>query len=127
MARADRVLKRVGLIDRADRAAGTLSYGHQRVLEIAMGLVQEPDLFILDEPTQGLAESEVTEFVRLIDSLKGNTTILLIEHNMDVVMRTAQSITVLNFGEILASGTPEEVRENEAVQAAYLGTANAGA
>ncbi len=127
MEKVDRALRRVGLAERAGQTAGDLSYGHQRVLEIAMGLVQEPDLFILDEPTQGLAESEVTEFVRLIDSLKGNTTILLIEHNMDVVMRTAQSITVLNFGEILASGTPEEVRENEAVQAAYLGTANAGA
>jgi len=127
MARADRVLKRVGLIDRADRAAGTLSYGHQRVLEIAMGLVQEPDLFILDEPTQGLAESEVTEFVALIDSLKGKTTVLLIEHNMDVVMRTAQSIAVMNFGKILAIGTPAEIRANEAVQAAYLGTAHAGA
>ena len=127
MARVDRALERVGLSDRADQTAGDLSYGHQRVLEIAMGLVQEPDLFILDEPTQGLAESEITEFVDLINGLKGSTTILLIEHNMDVVRRTAEAITVLNFGEVLASGTPGEVQANEAVQAAYLGTSDAEA
>ncbi|MEM9319148.1 MAG: ABC transporter ATP-binding protein [Pseudomonadota bacterium] len=119
------ILARIGLDGRADQIAGDLSYGHQRLLEIAMGLGQEPELFILDEPTQGLAEAEVTEFVELIASLKRTTTILLIEHNMDVVMRTAEAITVLNFGEILASGTPQEIRDNPAVQAAYLGTDDA--
>lgn len=119
------VLARVGLLDQADKAAGDLSYGHQRVLEIAMGLAQDPELFILDEPTQGLADSEIANFVKLINDLKGRVTILLIEHNMDVVMRTAQTITVLNFGEVLASGTPDEVRANAAVQAAYLGKARA--
>ena len=119
------VLRRVGLEGRTDQMAGDLSYGHQRVLEIAMGLAQEPALFILDEPTQGLSESEITEFVRLIKTLAGKTTILLIEHNMDVVMRTAERITVMNSGEILACGTPAQVRENAAVQAAYLGTGNA--
>jgi branched-chain amino acid transport system ATP-binding protein len=120
--KVERILCRVGLLDRIDQIAGGLSYGHQRVLEIAMGLVQEPQLLILDEPTQGLAEAEVTDFVNLIRDLHGVTTILLIEHNMDVVMRTAQSITVLNFGKILASGTPQEVHDNSDVQAAYLGT-----
>ncbi len=123
--RVEESLKRVGLAERAGQAAGDLSYGHQRVLEIAMGLAQDPELFILDEPTQGLAESEIAEFVDLINGLAGSTTVLLIEHNMDVVMRTAQRITVLNFGEVLASGTPAEVQANEAVQAAYLGTASA--
>ncbi|OUS36566.1 ABC transporter ATP-binding protein [Rhodobacterales bacterium 56_14_T64] len=116
------VLARVGLMDRADQIAGDLSYGHQRLLEIAMGLAQDPRLFILDEPTQGLADSEIASFIDLINSLAGETTILLIEHNMDVVMKTAAYITVLNFGEILAAGTPEEIHANEAVQAAYLGT-----
>ncbi|MDA7966482.1 ABC transporter ATP-binding protein [Ruegeria sp.] len=125
MDRVDHVLDRVGLLDRADQVAGDLSYGHQRILEIAMGLGQDPKLFILDEPTQGLAESEVTEFVDLINDLKGSTTILLIEHNMDVVMRTAEAITVLNFGEILANGTPQQIQNNPAVQAAYLGTSHA--
>ncbi len=125
MRKVQGVLERVGLADRFEQIAGDLSYGHQRILEIAMGLAQDPELFILDEPTQGLAASEVTEFVELIGSLKGKSTILLIEHNMDVVMRTAEAITVLDAGEILASGSPQEIRDNKAVQTAYLGTQNA--
>jgi len=124
-AKVSAVLARVGLTDRADQIAGDLSYGHQRLLEIAMGLAQDPRLFILDEPTQGLADAEITEFIDLIKTLSGDTTILLIEHNMDVVMKTAAYITVLNSGEILAAGTPDEIRTNAAVQAAYLGVAHA--
>lgn len=119
--RVDEVLRKVNLLDRYDQIAGDLSYGHQRLLEIGMGLAQKPRLFILDEPTQGLTESEIDEFVALIAELSTDTTILLIEHNMDVVMRTAHYITVLNFGETLAEGTPDEIRSNEAVQSAYLG------
>ncbi len=115
-------LEQVGLQDRTDTLAGDLSYGHQRLLEIAMGLVQSPRLFILDEPTQGLAESEIESFKNLIKRLSSHTTILLIEHNMDVVMQTAQRITVLNFGQILAEGSPSEIRANDAVQSAYLGS-----
>jgi len=115
------VLVKVKLDDRHNQIAGDLSYGHQRLLEIGMGLAQSPRLFILDEPTQGLAESEIDDFVDLIAELSAETTILLIEHNMDVVMRTAHYITVLNFGEILAEGTPDEIRKNESVQSAYLG------
>jgi branched-chain amino acid transport system ATP-binding protein len=118
------VLKRVGLDDRAMQIASDLSYGHQRLLEIAMGLAQDPELFILDEPTQGLAESEVTSFIELVKSLAGEMTILLIEHNMDVVMKTADFITVLNFGEVLANGSPDEIRNNPHVQEAYLGTSS---
>lgn len=120
------VLARINLTDRRDQRAGDLSYGHQRILEIAMGLAQDPKLFILDEPTQGLAESEVEEFIALIKSLSGQTTILLIEHNMDVVMKAADQIAVLNFGELLAEGSPQEIHDNDAVQSAYLGkTTNA--
>ncbi len=115
-------LERVGLADRADQIAGDLSYGHQRLLEIAMGLVQAPRLLILDEPTQGLADSEIADFKALVRGLVVETTVLLIEHNMNVVMETADRITVLNFGEVLAEGTPAEIRANGAVQAAYLGT-----
>lgn len=118
-------LQRVNLSDRYNQIAGDLSYGHQRLLEIAMGLVQSPKLFILDEPTQGLSASEIESFIVLIKGLAGSTTILLIEHNMDVVMETADYITVLNFGEVLAEGTPDDIRANSQVQAAYLGTANA--
>ncbi|MDE2675369.1 MAG: ABC transporter ATP-binding protein [Paracoccaceae bacterium] len=115
------ILDKVGLLDRANSEVRELSYGHQRLLEIAMGLGQEPSLFILDEPTQGLAESEVLEFITVLKSMAGLTTILLIEHNMDVVMSTAEFITVMNFGEILAEGTPDQIRLNEEVQLAYLG------
>ncbi|TYB88577.1 ABC transporter ATP-binding protein [Oceaniovalibus sp. ACAM 378] len=123
-ARVTETLERVGLADRADQTAGDLSYGHQRILEIGMGLAQSPRLFILDEPTQGLAESEVAAFKTLITGLK-NTTILLIEHNMSVVMETADYITVLDQGMTLAEGTPDAIRANRAVRAAYLGTADA--
>lgn len=115
-------LARVGLADRADQTAGDLSYGHQRLLEIAMGLGQKPRLLILDEPTQGLADSEIAEFNALLKSMAGETTILLIEHNMNVVMEVADRITVLNSGEILAEGSPADIRANKAVQAAYLGS-----
>jgi branched-chain amino acid transport system ATP-binding protein len=114
-------MARVGLEDRADQIAGTLAYGHQRLLEIAMGLALHPKLLILDEPTQGLAAGEIEGFKALVTGLVPETTVLLIEHNMDVVMDLAQRITVLNFGRVLASGTPDDVRANEAVQAAYLG------
>ena len=118
-------LVRVGLDDRARQIAGDLSYGHQRLLEIAMGLAQDPKLFILDEPTQGLAESEIANFIKLIMSLAGETTILLIEHNMKVVMEAADVITVLDQGQILATGTPTQISNNSAVQAAYLGKSDA--
>ena len=114
-------LSRVGLADRADQIAGTLAYGHQRLLEIAMGLSMRPRLLILDEPTQGLANSEIEAFNALIRKVTPQTTVLLIEHNMDVVMDLADQITVLNFGEMLATGTPAEIRANPAVQTAYLG------
>lgn len=115
-------LARVGLEERADQLAGNLSYGHQRLLEIAMGVAQRPRLLILDEPTQGLAESEIAQFNALIRELASETTVLLIEHNMDVVMELAHAITVLEAGRILATGTPDEIRASAAVQAAYLGT-----
>lgn len=119
------VLAQVGIADRAAQIAGDLSYGHQRLLEIAMGLAQDPLVFILDEPTQGLSEAEIAGFVTLIRDLAGGTTILLIEHNMDVVMKTADLITVMDQGRILAEGRPEDIRANAAVQAAYLGTVDA--
>ncbi len=115
-------LDRVGLADRADQMTGDLAYGHQRLLEIVMGVAQKPRLLILDEPTQGLAESEIEGFNALIRELAGETTILLIEHNMNVVMALADRITVLDMGSILASGTPAEIHANRAVQDAYLGT-----
>lgn len=121
VADTDAALVRVGLESRAAQVAGTLSYGHQRLLEVAMGLALQPKLLILDEPTQGLANDEIATFKTLVRSVVPDTTVLLIEHNMDVVMDLAHRITVLNFGELLAQGTPDEIRANKAVQAAYLG------
>ncbi len=111
----------VGLEGRAGQTAGTLSYGHQRLLEVAMGLALKPKLLILDEPTQGLAQGEIETFKGIVRGVVPEATVLLIEHNMDVVMDLAQRITVLNFGNVLATGTPEAIRADRAVQTAYLG------
>ena len=114
-------LARVGMQDMAADQAGTLSYGHQRLLEVAMGLALAPRVLILDEPTQGLAAGEIEGFKALVRSLVPEVAVLLIEHNMEVVMDLADAITVLNFGQVLARGTPVEIRANAAVQEAYLG------
>ena len=120
-ARAAEALDRVGLTDRAQEMAGVQAYGHQRLLEVAMGLALSPKLLILDEPTQGLAEGEIETFIALIRDVARDATVLLIEHNMSVVMALAERITVMNFGEVLAEGTPDEIRANIDVQTAYLG------
>jgi len=114
-------LERVGLAGSADKKAGLLAYGHQRLLEIAMGLALKPRLLILDEPTQGLSDPEIDTFLSLVRELRQEATILLIEHNMRVVMQLADRITVLDAGRVLAEGTPAEIRANAKVQAAYLG------
>jgi branched-chain amino acid transport system ATP-binding protein len=114
-------LERTGLADRAGTLAGQLSYGHQRLLEVAMGLALQPRLLILDEPTQGLADSEIDNFIALVREIAKDATVLLIEHNMPVVMQLADRITVFNAGKILAEGTPEQIRANAEVQDAYLG------
>jgi len=115
-------LDRVGLAARCDALASTLSYGHQRLLEVAIGLALHPRLLILDEPTQGLAEDEIVDFCALVRAIARDATVLLIEHNMPVVMELAGRITVMNNGAILAEGTPEEIKANHHVQEAYLGT-----
>ena len=107
-ARTMAALARVGLADHAGQIAGSLAYGHQRLLEIAMGLALRPKLLILDEPTQGLANAEIEAFKALIREVAREATVLLIEHNMDVVMDLADRVTVLNSGERLAQGTPAE-------------------
>lgn len=120
-ARTRAALARVGLAGLEEQEAQTLSYGHQRLLEVAMGLALHPRLLILDEPTQGLAASEIEGFKALVRGLVPETTVLLIEHNMEVVMDLATRITVLTFGQVLATGTPAEIRANPLVQEAYLG------
>ena len=112
----------VGLAGRERAPAGSLSYGHQRLLELAMGLALKPRLLILDEPTQGLSDQEVEGFVQLVRDIARAATVLLIEHNMDVVMRLAGRITVFEAGRILAEGGPDQIRADTDVQRAYLGT-----
>ncbi len=119
-------LAKVGLADRAASMAGSLSYGHQRLLEVAMGLALEPRLLILDEPTQGLSDGEIENFVALVREIAREATVLLIEHNMQVVMELADRITVMNAGRILAEGAPADIRADRAVQDAYLGTVDHG-
>ena len=115
-------LDRVGLANRSAAQAGTLSYGHQRLLEVAIGLALRPKLLILDEPTQGLAEDEIVHFCGLVRDIARQATVLLIEHNMPVVMELADRITVMNNGSILAEGAPAAIRADPLVQRAYLGT-----
>ena len=115
------VLNKVGLIDRINQRSGDLSYGHQRLLELAMGIAQNPKLLILDEPTQGLSDLEIENFKKLIKKISSTVTVLLIEHNMDVVMSIADKITVLHFGEIIAEGDKKSIQRNPIVQKAYLG------
>jgi branched-chain amino acid transport system ATP-binding protein len=117
-------LGRVGLADRAHIPAGQLAYGHQRLLEVAMGLAPKPRLLVLDEPTQGLADSEIENFTELVREIARDATVLIIEHNMPVVMELADRITVFEAGKILAEGTPEAIRANADVQRAYLGTSD---
>ncbi len=115
------LLERVVLADRGAAPARTLAYGQQRALEIALALANEPKLLLLDEPTAGMSPAETADIVRLIDSLSRDLTILIIEHDMDVIFSLADRITVLYYGRVLVEGTPTEVRDNRQVQEIYLG------
>ena len=119
---AREVLQRIGLGDRADETAASLSHGEQRQLEIAMALATSPSLLLLDEPMAGMGRDESARMVELLQSLKGRHTIVLIEHDMDAVFALADRITVLLYGQAIATGRPDEIRANEAVRAAYLGS-----
>ena len=120
-ARVAEALERVGLDEDPTQPAGELAYGHQRLLEVAMGLALQPRLLVLDEPTQGLAEGEITRFCELVRALAGPVTVLLIEHNMPVVLSLAERITVMDQGGVLAEGTAAEMERDADVQRAYLG------
>ncbi len=121
MAQARRALDAVGLLHRAGETALALSHGEQRQLEIAMCLATAPQLLLLDEPLAGMGTEESLNMVDLIRRLGENHAILLVEHDMDAVFQLAKVLTVMVDGKMLASGTPEEVRANRQVQAAYLG------
>lgn len=120
--RAQSALERVYVGTVSQRRADTLSYPDTKRVAIARALVSEPEILLLDEPAGGLGAQDIEWLNGLIRNLKARTSIIIVEHHMDVVMSVCDRIYVLNFGEIIASGSPEEVRNNEAVIQAYLGT-----
>jgi branched-chain amino acid transport system ATP-binding protein len=115
------VLEQVGLADRAGIAAANLSHGERRQLEVAMALACDPRLLLLDEPMAGMGAEESARMVQLLRGLRGQRTMLLIEHDMDAVFALADRITVLVYGRAIATGTPAEIRANAEVRTAYLG------
>jgi branched-chain amino acid transport system ATP-binding protein len=118
---AREMLEEVGLADRADVAAANLSHGEQRQLELAMALATRPSMLLLDEPMAGMGLEDSSRMVDFLLKLKGRVTILLVEHDMDAVFALADRITVLVYGKVVATGTPEKIRTDPTVQKAYLG------
>lgn len=117
---AEAVLDRVGLADRAEVRASELSHGMQRHLDIAVALASEPALLLLDEPTAGMSSSETGEVSALIEEIAEELTLVIIEHDMDVVMGVSDRVAVMNRGQLLAVGSPDDVRQNAEVQRAYF-------
>jgi branched-chain amino acid transport system ATP-binding protein len=120
--KAEAVLAAVGLAGKADELAANLSHGEQRNLEIGIALATEPRLLCLDEPTAGMSTAETHDTMALVRRIARDLTILIVEHDMQVVMELAQRITVLHYGEVLAEGTPAEIQENPRVLEVYLKT-----
>jgi ABC-type branched-subunit amino acid transport system ATPase component len=117
----DRVLEQVGLLERRGVRAEDLSYGEKRRLEVALALATEPEVLLLDEPAAGMSPAERNSMVDLLKELRKNVTIVIVEHDMDVVFGLADRVVVLQDGKQIAEGTPDEIRGNPRVQEAYLG------
>ena len=119
--RTEAIAAEVGLQDAMDMPVSALSYGQQRALEIAITLSTEPELILLDEPTAGMTREETGQAIRMIDRVTAGRTLIIIEHDMDVVFSLADTISVLHYGTILVSGKPDEIRSDQRVKDAYLG------
>ena len=122
MEKAETVLQSVGLMGKADELAANLSHGEQRNLEIGIALATEPSLLCLDEPTAGMSTAETHDTMALVRRIAKDLTILIVEHDMQVVMELAHRITVLHYGRVLAEGTPSEIQQNPKVLEVYLKT-----
>ncbi|MDG1235657.1 MAG: ABC transporter ATP-binding protein, partial [Amylibacter sp.] len=120
---AEEILEQINLTVRRDLPAGVLSYAEQRALEIGITIAGGADVIMLDEPTAGMSNTETDYIVNLIEKVTENKTLIVVEHDMGVVFGLADRISVLVYGEIIATGTPEEVRSDQKVQEAYLGAA----
>ena len=120
--RADEVLEAIGLASRRDVAAGELTYAEQRALEIGVTIVGGATVILLDEPTAGMSRSESDAAVALIRKISAGRTLMMVEHDMDVVFGLADRVSVLVYGKVIATGTPEAIHANPDVQQAYLGT-----
>ncbi|PSQ22388.1 ABC transporter ATP-binding protein [Halobacteriales archaeon QS_9_67_17] len=118
---AYQILERVGLADRAERPAESLSHGEKRQLEVAIALAGDPSVLLLDEPNAGVSSESVGDIIDLIEDVARDHAVLLVEHNMDIVMNVSDRIVVLNRGRVIADGPPDEVRGDPTVQEAYLG------
>jgi branched-chain amino acid transport system ATP-binding protein len=118
---ADAILERVGLLERREHLASTLAHGEQRALEIGMALASRPRLLLLDEPTAGMSPEETRVMMDLIVTLAEERTVIVVEHKMKLVMGISDRLLVLHHGELLAEGTPDEIRRNETVKRVYLG------
>jgi branched-chain amino acid transport system ATP-binding protein len=123
---AMQALERVGAADVAGARPGALSYGTRKRVALARALVAKPRLILLDEPASGLSETELAELGTLIRGLAEEESLMVVEHHMDLMMSVCDSIVVLDFGRVIATGSPREVQDNPAVTAAYLGTADSG-
>jgi branched-chain amino acid transport system ATP-binding protein len=119
--RAEEIMERIGLARRRDTLAGTLTYAEQRALEIGITIAGGASVVLLDEPTAGMSRTETAQVVELVRAVTEGRTLVMVEHDMGVVFNLADRISVLVYGEVLATGTPEEIRSNPAVQEAYLG------
>jgi branched-chain amino acid transport system ATP-binding protein len=120
--RCEAIVDRISLRRRRDTLAGVLSYAEQRALEIGITVAGGPDVILLDEPTAGMSNTETADAVALIRSVTEGKTLVMVEHDMSVVFGLADRISVLVYGQVIATGTPEQIRGNKAVQEAYLGT-----
>ncbi len=115
------VLRKIGLLDKENLPARSLSHGERRILDIGIGLSTNPQLLLLDEPASGLVGDEIVRVTNLIKEISSAVTVVLVEHNIDVVLSISNRISVLYYGEVIAEGNPEEVRSNPNVQEVYLG------